>query len=389
MLKKILIVLAVLIVVLAFAASFFARKAPDLLIQAVRNALSRDVEIGSVDYQFPSHFEMKGFHIREKAPFSGETSFYADTIELDVSPISLFQKKLTILKIQVANATIVVRKRGGRLMHPLSDAVKSTRVPEGASDRGQGTSSDVSKKTAILPLEINKFNIKNSHFKFLDYDALQEGFVITLDGINAEIRHIELPFSHDKMSYQAAAQVLQGRDQRPAEFQLSGWTRPASFETEAHFTLKNIFLPYFNAYYLQVTPATIESGFLDARMNLNVENKELSTNADLEISGLLFQSYENDNQLFGLKADEILSFLKDSSNKLKFQITARWNVADRSVRARDVIRKSIEHSLKNTILGNVGNILQNVIQRIGEKGVDQSKEDLEFTVKKIKELFRN
>jgi hypothetical protein len=284
----------------------------------------------------------------------------------------------------------VVRKRGGRLMHPLTDAVKNSATRGGAATASGSAGEKAPKKASVLPLEISKFTINSSHFKFVDYDALQEGFVITLDNIHAEIRHIELPFSHDKMSYSAEAQVLQGRDQRPAEFKLSGWTRPLSFDTDAHFSLKSIFIPYFSAYYAQVTPATIENGFLDARLNLNVQNKELNTNADLEISGLLFQSYENDNQLFGLKADEILSFLKDSSNKLKFQISARWNIADRSVRARDVIRKSIERSLKNTVLGNVGNILQNAIQRIGEKGgADGSKEDLEFTVKKIKELFRN
>lgn len=388
MLKKILIVAAILAVVLGFTAVFMTRKAPALLIESVRKALSREVEIGTVDYKFPSHFELKGFHIRERAPFSGETSFYADTIELEVSPTSFFRKKLIILKIQVADATIVVRKRGGKLMHPLSDAVKNS--SESASDAGPGGAgqSAVSKQP-VLPLEIHKFSVTNSHFKFVDYDAAQEGFVITLDGIDAEMRHIELPFSQDKMSYRAKAQVPQGRDQRSAEFNLSGWTRPLSFDTDVNIALKNVFIPYFSPYYAQVTPATIENGFLDTRLNLRVENKELAANADIEISSLLFQSYENDDQLFGLKADEILSFLKDSSSKLKFQIVVRWNIADRSVKARDVIRKSIERSLKNTVLGNVGNILQNALERIGEKGVDQSKEDLEFTVKKIKELFRN
>jgi hypothetical protein len=39
-------------------------------------------------------------------------------------------------------------------------------------------------------------------------------------------------------------------------------------------------------------------------------------------------------------------------------------------------------------LGNVGNIIENTIQKIGEQGVVKTKEDFEDKVKKIKELFK-
>ena len=49
---------------------------------------------------------------------------------------------------------------------------------------------------------------------------------------------------------------------------------------------------------------------------------------------------------------------------------------------------SIEKSLKKTILGNVGNILENTLQKIGDQGVVKTKEDLEGKIKKIKDLFK-
>ena len=102
----------------------------------------------------------------------------------------------------------------------------------------------------------------------------------------------------------------------------------------------------------------------------------------------MFQDYESDDQLFGLRAEELLSFLKDSSGRLKFQISLRWNLADRSIRPREVIRRGIEQSLKSTVLGNVGQLLENTLRKIDEQGAGRTKEDLEGAVKKIRDFLK-
>ena len=163
----------------------------------------------------------------------------------------------------------------------------------------------------------------------------------------------------------------------------------ADAETNAQLSFKSVFLPYFRPYYAQVTPASIEDGSLDMRANVRIQNKDLTASVDIEMIGLLFRSYEEEDQLFGLKADELLSFLKDQSGKLKFQIVIKWNMADRSVRLRNVIRKSIERSLKSTVLGNIGNILQRTIERISEKsGFEQARKDPDGVLNKIKSFFK-
>jgi len=53
-----------------------------------------------------------------------------------------------------------------------------------------------------------------------------------------------------------------------------------------------------------------------------------------------------------------------------------------------VIRKSIERSLKKTILGNIGNLIENTIDKIEEQGFEKTKSDLESKIKKIKDLFK-
>lgn len=362
MLKKILIVLAILAVGIVSSVNLFSKKAPEFLRSAIERALNKKVIIQSIGYHFPGTFELEGFEVKESEPFSGETSFYVDHIRLSVSPMSFSQKKLIIDSIDVENAGIFVRKYRGHLVHALSNAMK--RNPADASETAVNDSGNTVR--TALPLEIHEFNVNKSNFRFIDYDVDANGFVIALDAISAKVKNVHFPLSANKTFYDVTARLPQGRDQQPAVIQISGWTAFSSKDTDAHVMIQRIFLPYFRPYYAQVTQASIESGYLDTRMGLRIENSDLAMNADLEIAELLFGNYELDNQLFGLNAEEILSFLKDQSGRLKLQITARWNLADRNVRAKDVIRQSIERSLKNTVLGNVGNILGNVIQRLGK-----------------------
>ncbi len=387
MLKKLLILFFILAAAAVFAVSLFSKRAPGLLRDAISRALDKDVSIGSIEYHFPAVFELENFEIKEKAPFQGETSFYVDYLRLEVSPLSLSKKKLIIDKVEVENANFVIRKWHGRLLHALSDAMKKlnkSKVPQNDAAHLPKTSS-----AASLPLEIHQFTVRKSHFKFVDYDVQEGGFVVALSPVDAGIKEIAFPFSSNKTSYDTYANLPQGRDERPAVIKLSGWTEFLTFDTDANFSAQGVFLPYFKPYYGQVTPAAIENGFLDAHANFRLSDKNLVMNLDLMISNLFFRAYETENELFGLKADEILSFLKDRSGQLHFPIVARWNIADRSVRARDVIRKSIERSLKNMILGNIGNVLENTIRKIGDKGFDQGgKDDLEGVAKKIKDIFR-
>lgn len=376
----------VLAATLVFAVNILSQRAPGLLRAAIEKALNKKVIIRSIDYHFPGIFDLEGFEIQEKEPFPGEASFTVQHVRLDVSLLSLSKKKLIIDKIDVEDADITIRQYHHKLTHALSDAM--TRAEPNA---GAGEASDYTKKSSqskMMPLEIRQFSLKNSHFRFIDYDVDQNGFVVALDQINGEIKDIVLPFSGIKTSYRISARLPQGREQRPAGIRMEGWTQASTFDTDANLSFEGVFLPYFRPYYSQVTLAAIEDGYLNSKANFHIEKNDLTLNVDAELVNVLFQSYEAGDQLFGLKADEILSFLKDRSGRLKFQIVVRWNIADRSVRAKDVIRKSIERSLKNTVIGNVGNILENTLQKIGEKGLDKGKEDVSGAIKKIKELLK-
>lgn len=362
--RKIVTLISILLFLIAVGISILSKQAPGLLVASIEKALNRKVSVGAVHYQFPSYFEIERFEIREDPPFAGEPLFQADDIQMSVSPISLYEKKLVIDKIEVTAARVFLRKIRGRVLHALSGATNQT--GEGASPSG---APGAVRGRAGMPLAIREFILTKSDFQFVDYDVEEKGFVVAFEDIDARVKNIERPPSPRRVFYRANARMLQGRDERPAEFSVSGWTRPDRWDTEASFSAKGVYIPYFRPYYAQVTDAAIEDGYGDARLALSIDKKYLTGTADFEIAGLLFQSYETGDQLFGLKAGEILSFLKDSSGRLKFQISFDWDLKDRSVKAKNVVRRSIEKSLKNTVIGNVENLLTGALRLKKVKGL--------------------
>ncbi len=385
MIKKTIVTLVILAAAFYLALSLFAHRAPGLLREALQRSLNKKVNIQAIRYDFPGSFTLESFEIEEDRPFDGEISFYADRIFLQVSPLSFAKKELIIDSIEVENAKVFLRHWKGRLTHALSSV--TPRSPETPPD-GENRSTE-QKSVKALPLEIKRFRLTGSQFKYIDLDIQEGGFVIAFDEIKADLRDIRLPPSKLKTRYKIDARLLQGRDERPATLHVEGLTRFADLETDARWDVRQVRLPYFRPYYATVTPAQIEQGALDSRAVVRVEQKDLTANIDLELSELAFGAYEAENELFGLKASEILSFLRDSSGRLKFQAVLRWNLADRSIRARDVIRRGIERSLKETVLGNVGKILKNAVQKINEQGFEKTKEDLETKIKKLKQEWIN
>ncbi len=306
-----------------------------------------------------------------------------DEVRLNVSPLSLSKRRLIIDRVEVANAAVFVRKTGGKLLHAFSAAVR-----EGAPSKSAPAGEASSSTTTAVPLEIRHLELKNSEFRFIDFDILTSGYAFTMDQIEADIRNIRLPLSAEPTSYQASARLVQGRDRRPAEFRLKGWTAFLTRDTNASIRVEGLFIPFFEPYYKLITPALIEDGQLNAMTTVTIENKLFTLNSDLEVSSLLFQSYEGNNELFGLNADQMLEVLKDRSGRLKFQIYAEWNMADRSVRPKDILRRSIESSLKRTIFGNVGNILEKTLGKLADKNDPEAKDKVEQAVNKIKDFLK-
>ena len=392
MLKKLFIFTLISLILLAagtvLAVNLIQHRAPVFLRDAIERSLNKKVVIRTIEYHFPWTFELQGFEVHEKGEqFHDEISFYVDHIMLDLSPMIFSQKALVISHLEVEDAEIVIRKFQGKLFHALSDVMKQ---PEGESVPSAGAAVQAKKLAkGNLPLEIHFFELKNCHFKFADYDIQPNGFVTTLDKINARIHDVSVPSLVRKTSYEIDAELLQERDERRARINISGWTAFDTMDTDATFSMTGVHLPYFRPYYGQVTPAALEDGYGDLRASIKMDHRVLDLSAGLELSGLLFESYENGDQLFGLKAEEVLSFLKDSAGRLHFQIVVKWDTADKSVKLKDVFRRGIERSLRQTVLGNVGNILMNALQKAGE-GIDGpgKKGSIEEKIKKIKDFFK-
>lgn len=379
--KKALILLVAALAAAILGASFLSRKAPGYLQRSLEKSLQKKVRIRDIQYILPTRFELRGVEVLEGAPFQGEASFEAESIRLELSPVSLPRKALVIDSLEVEGATVTVRKRNGKLSQPFSQGAVSSphRRPSDAPATGS---------SGPLPLEIHRLKIDKSFLKFIDYDIEDTGFVVTADRIQLEAERIMLPAHSGPTRYRFEGRLIQGREERPALFVVDGWTDFSLLDTDVSLTAKGVKLPYFRPCYGLVTGAVIREGTADLRAVFRVERKEFVGNIDVEIVGLLFDAYEEGDLLFGLKAGEILSFLRDSSGHLRLATDFRWDMADRSIRPREVLRRSIEKSLKETLIGNIGRIVQGAAQRLDEEGPGKEKDPVEAAVKKIKDFLK-
>ncbi len=381
--RKIIFAFLVLAVLISGGLYAFSRKAPDLLRQAIQRSINKNVRIDAIEYRFPWTFELKGFQILEtREPFVNEVCFAVDKVLLDVSPLSLSSNRLIVDSVDVNGARVVVRKRNGKLMHAFSGV-----LPAADAAAAEKTAPEAAPGPA-LPLVIHRFHLAQSRFQFMDYDVQETGFVIEVDQIEADFQNLILPPGPGRTSYKIDARLLQGRQQRSAELHVTGWTELAGYETDALLRVTDLSLPYFRPYYGQITAAEIEEGRLSSRAALRIHDRLFTGDLDLEVAGLYFRGYEEGEELFGLKADQILSFLKDSAGRLQFHIVLQWDLNDHGVEKKAVIRRAIEQSLKKTLLGNVGGILEKTLQKFSDPDSGASKEDWDDTLKKVKKLFQ-
>jgi hypothetical protein len=379
--RKALLTVLILAVIAAGSVNWLSRRSPELLRAAIGRAIHKTVQIDAIEYRFPWTFELMGFRILEThAPFAGEPCFMVDRVLLEVQPLSLSGKKeLVVDSIEVDGAHVFIRKKGDKLYHALSDAMTGQAESPTA---GEGPSQPLERQA----LAIKRFKLTDGSFRFADYDVQSSGFVVELDQIRAIVEDLSFPPSNERTDYSIQARLPQGRQERQGRAELSGWTVFADHETDALLKASDISLSYFKPYYAQVTDASIDQGWLSARQALRIHEKTLTANTDLELSSLYFSAYEEGEQLFGLKAEEILGFLKDSSGNLKFQFVLQWPLQQRGLERRAVIRRAIEQSLKKTLLGNVGNILERTLQKLSSSGLDAAKDDWEDALKKVKKL---
>jgi hypothetical protein len=367
LIKKILIVFIILAMSGLFGLTFLARRAPMLLKNSFERALNSEVSIRSVEYHFPWEFELAGFEVLEtREPFRGDALLSVDRLTLQISPLSFSKKKLVIQRMEAEGARLVLRNWYGRIFHPFRDALR--RGTDGES-RLPDRLPESPAQSIPMALEIQDLKLKDSQFQYLDYDVRENGFVVTFTGLQGEIRNLMLPASGRKTSFSLEAVLSQGRDQAGAQTSMSGWVQWLKQDAQIALTLKRLHLPYFRPYYRKITQSVVAEGYLDVKSMLRIENKRLVADLGLEFNNLHFESYEMDGLLFNLKAEEILSFLKDSSGKLKLQTPVRWDLANRSIRFSQVMRKGIEQSLKKTLLGNFSHVIESAILKGGDKNL--------------------
>lgn len=375
--RKILpIVLLVLLAVLV-GLGFLLRKAPSLAVTAIERQLGKDVQLQGLRYHFPSGFEIRKLAVVEKGTFNGEQSFYVENVSLQLNLPALLAKKIVITSLDIKNPQIIIRKLRGRVTHALSPSLPP---PPGAAQSAPPSAAP--SKGQAFSFLIERMKVREGYLRWIDYDIAQQGFVLEVQRIDADMKDISL--DGGKISYEIAGEILQGRDHAPAAVNAQGWANPASWDTDTKLNVSELWVPYFEPYYKMVTPSVIDDGIVNVRSGTVVKNKHWSTSAQLDVRQLSFKAFEAGDQIFGIEAPPLLDLLKNRSGAIALNVVIDWNMADPSVPFSQAMRRSLQESIKSTFLNNIGTVVENTLDKISEDP-DFLKKDWKNVLNKIKE----
>jgi hypothetical protein len=114
-----------------------------------------------------------------------------------------------------------------------------------------------------------------------------------------------------------------------------------------------------------------------------IHDKQLITNARLELHDLTFAAFEPEGKLFGFEAAPIINILRTKSGRITLDVVLERNLADQTQTLRQSIRRSLEKSIKATFITNIQTVVENTLQRISEDP-DSLKKDWKSIVGQFK-----
>lgn len=365
MVKKLLIAVVLLALIGSLAVALAARNLPDLVVRNLRQTLGREVSIESLRVRFPLQVEMNRLLIAENAPFKGEAAFYVERAVASVDAWTLVtSKKVLFTDLELIRPRLIFRKSMGKLYHAFRIR------PEGSDGQAPaaGDPAAAARRPAVPPLKFEQVTIRDGEVQFMDYDADQKGFVVTLLRVAAELKDLALPSDGSRLEYRVAAFLDQGRNTPPARLELEGeWVRE-SFEGKTAFQLTGVHLPYFEPYYRTVTPSRIADGDMDIAASAESPAGILTANSRWTLRRLAFEKAEDGDQLLGFDANLIRNILTGDTGSLSLDLVLTLDLRNPGTSFREALRASLRKSIRATFAAHFDTAMRNTVNQIQSEG---------------------
>ena len=357
--KKFFLLLLMVLALAAAGAAILIRRVPDMVVTVLEKQLGKDVSLADLRYSFPGTLQISKLAIIESGEFKGETSFYVENVTVEINTAALLAHKIALTELTVENPQITIRKYKGKVIHALSMP-----MPAAGDASPDASGAGASSERAPVPFSIEKLHVRHGILKWIDYDIAREGFAVVCQNITADVQNLSLDRPDAKMTYELGADIVQVRGRKSAAVEARGWTKLDNIDTDASVSVRGLWLPYFSPYYQTVTSSVLQDGTADIQSSTHILRGQWTTNARLGLTDLAFASFEPDGKLFGFEAAPLIDILRNQAGRITLDLVIEWDMNDKSLTFKQVVRRSIEQSIKRTFLTNLQNVVGNALERI-------------------------
>lgn len=349
------------VIILAFLAQLIvAPYLKDIITRKAKDALGVEVSIGNCALSI-----LKGRIILEdinvpSPQYKDEYLIKAKELSIDFYLIPLLFKKEILQVLSLTRPELILhRDEKGTLKSPQFKKLEEDKK---------------SKAKTEPQVLIKKLMVKNGSLKLVDHKVTTPPTVVTFSEINCDIVN-SLSLSERKvLTHIDANGKIEGEGKFSVDVKGNFLSKPRSFNGD--IKIENVSLPKFTPYYGENLSIIVKSGSLNVDSKVSCVKENLDTSVNVRIENVDVEPIGDPTQtiLFERKTSDIIEFLKDENNSVKFSFNVTGDLSKPDFKWGPVIQRALREAMLRAFIEGAARFLQKTAKQVGEKILEKPAE---------------
>ena len=337
--KKIFIcAVALLIVLFVIASALVALYGKKLAESQIEKNLGMKASIGNISLRLPLALTLRKLEIGNL--------FKAEKISFSPNLLGALAGKVVLDGLSIIDPVVNIEQ--------LPDGKLSFTLP-----KQQGKAPEV---------YLTGFRVVNGQVNFTDKKISQQGFRVTLEGVNVDISKVMFPPTSLNAKFNIGARITGEKSKKLGSIAFSGWLDFGPKDMDGVLELKDIDVVYFAPYYGDfVSSRKILTGTLNIVSSLKAKNDNLVVLTNLRLSGLTFAQEEQLTEGELPKLDltkNALDLFTDKQGDLALEFSVNTKLTNPNVTIGELKKAVLSAAAKNLANQNPQDLIEKVFDTV-------------------------
>jgi len=348
--KFIISLFVILLVIFLVASVLVGVYAPKIVEDQIEKNLKVKASLGKISLSLPFTITLEKLEIGSLANIK--------KISFSPNLIALLFGKVVIHGLTITEPVINLEQGAdGKLNLPVIEAKPGAKAPE------------------IYPTSLK---LQDGKIIFTDKKISAAGFQVIVDKLNISVTKVSLPVTSLATNFSLSCQLASPAGKAFGIIVFSGWLDYPARDMDAKFEIKGMDITNFSPYYGNfISNKKLLSAKLDLDSIFKARNNALKINTDFNLSSLVYEENQAEEELSFDLAKDALDFFTDSKGNLHlvFDVDTRLdNPALSKDKLKSIILKAAMKNLASQSPEQIVDKVSNVIDKF--KGYSKDLEDI-------------